>query len=78
MITIGQLARYAGVSTKTIRVYHDKGLLPEPDRDASGYRRYSAQDASALLKIRVLVEAGVPLARIRELLAATDGVQVRH
>ncbi len=43
MITIGQLARYAGVSTKTIRVYHDKGLLAEPDRDTSGYRRYTAQ-----------------------------------
>ncbi|MFJ1546391.1 MerR family DNA-binding transcriptional regulator [Streptomyces sp. NPDC088246] len=37
VITIGQLARYVGVSIKTIRVYHDKGLLPEPDRDASRY-----------------------------------------
>ncbi len=34
VITIGQLARYAGVSIKTIRVYHDKGLLAEPDVDA--------------------------------------------
>ncbi|MHB1434078.1 MAG: MerR family DNA-binding transcriptional regulator [Streptosporangiaceae bacterium] len=33
VITIGQLAGYVGVSTKTIRVYHNKGLLPEPDRD---------------------------------------------
>lgn len=72
MITIGQLARYVGVSTKTIRVYHDKGLLPEPDRDASGYRRYGAHDAIALIKIRTLAEAGVPLARIRNLRSATD------
>ncbi|WP_204041658.1 MerR family transcriptional regulator [Acrocarpospora phusangensis] len=72
MITIGQLARYAGVSTKTIRVYHDKGLLPEPDRDSSGYRRYTAQDAIDLIKIRTLAGAGVPLARIRELRAASD------
>lgn len=72
MITIGQLARYVGVSTKTIRVYHDKGLLPEPDRDASGYRRYGAADAIELIKIRTLTEAGVPLARIRDLRAATD------
>ncbi|WP_350276389.1 MerR family transcriptional regulator [Kribbella sp. HUAS MG21] len=64
MITIGQLARYVGVSTKTIRVYHAKGLLPEPPRDASGYRRYSAQDLVDLIKIRTLAEAGVPLARI--------------
>ncbi|MFF0291202.1 MerR family transcriptional regulator [Streptomyces sp. NPDC005262] len=72
MITIGQLARYVGVSTKTIRVYHDKGLLPDPDRDASGYRRYGANDAIDLIKIRTLAEAGVPLARIRELRSATD------
>ncbi len=72
VITIGQLARYVGVSTKTIRVYHDKGLLPEPDRDASGYRRYGARHAIDLIKIRTLAEAGVPLARIRDLRSATD------
>ena len=72
MITIGQLARYLGISNKTIRVYHDKGLLPEPDRDASGYRRYGANDAIDLIKIRTLAEAGVPLARIRDLRSATD------
>jgi DNA-binding transcriptional MerR regulator len=70
VITIGQLARYASVSTKTIRVYHDKGLLPEPGRDSSGYRRYTAQHAIDLIKIRTLAEAGVPLARIRDLKAA--------
>ncbi|AGP52011.1 MerR family transcriptional regulator [Streptomyces rapamycinicus] len=72
MITIGQLASYVGVSIKTVRVYHDKGLLPEPDRDASGYRRYGANDAIELIKIRTLAEAGVPLARIRDLRSATD------
>lgn len=72
VITIGQLAKHVGVSTKTIRVYHDKGLLPEPDRDASGYRRYGAGHAIDLIKIRTLAEAGVPLARIRDLRSATD------
>ena len=72
MITIGQLARYAACAIKTIRVYHDKGLLPEPDRDSSGYRRYTAQHAIDLIKIRTFAEAGVPLARIRELRAASD------
>ncbi|MCX5345545.1 MerR family transcriptional regulator [Streptomyces atratus] len=72
VITIGQLAGYVGVSIKTIRVYHDKGLLPEPDRDASGYRRYGANDAIDLIKVRTLAEAGVPLARIRDLRSATD------
>jgi DNA-binding transcriptional MerR regulator len=70
MITIGQLADYAGVTIRAVRHYHQRGLLDEPPRDSSGYRRYSAQHAIQLVKIKTLAEAGVPLARIRELLAA--------
>ena len=70
MITIGQLAVYAGVTIKAIRHYHQRGLLAEPLRDSSGYRRYRAEDATDLVKIKTLAEAGVPLARIKELLAA--------
>lgn len=70
MLTIGQLARHTGVPAKTVRFYHSVGLLPEPARDSSGYRRYTAADAIALLKIRALAEAGVPLAKIPALLTA--------
>src|SRR5215813_14639753 len=69
-ITIGQLADYAGVTIKAIRHYHKRGLLAEPPRDSSGYRRYSAQHAIDLVKIKTLADAGVPLARVKELLAA--------
>lgn len=72
MITIGQLARYAGVTIKAVRHYHRVGLLEEPRRDASGYRRYTAQDAIDLVKIRTLAGAGVPLARVKELLVAGE------
>ncbi|WP_433369451.1 MerR family transcriptional regulator [Actinoplanes sp. CA-142083] len=72
LITIGQLAAYAGVTIKAVRVYHDRGLLPEPPRDESGYRRYDAGHAIQLVKVKTLADAGVPLARIRELLAAGD------
>lgn len=74
MITIGQLADYAGVTIKAVRHYHKRGLLPEPPRDASGYRRYTTEDAIQLVKIKTLARAGVPLTRIKELLAA-DPVQ---
>jgi DNA-binding transcriptional MerR regulator len=70
MLTIGQLAGYAGVTIKAVRHYHQRGLLDEPPRDSSGYRRYNAQHAIDLVKIKTLAEAGVPLARIKELLAA--------
>ncbi|HTY72850.1 MAG TPA: MerR family transcriptional regulator [Actinomycetes bacterium] len=70
MLTIGQLASYAGVTTRTVRHYHQIGLLPEPDRDASGYRTYDAAAVVRLIRIRTLAEAGVPLARVRDLLDA--------
>jgi DNA-binding transcriptional MerR regulator len=70
MITIGQLADFAGVTIKAVRHYHQRGLLAEPPRDSSGYRRYTADHAIQLIKIRTLAEAGVPLARIKELLGA--------
>src|SRR5207245_1293938 len=69
-ITIGQLANSAGVTITAVRHYHQRGLLAEPPRDSSGYRRYSAEHAIDLIKIKTLAEAGVPLARIKELLAA--------
>lgn len=72
LLTIGRLAHYAGVTIKAVRVYHERGLLPEPPRDASGYRRYDAGHAIQLVKIKTLGEAGVPLARIKELLTADD------
>ena len=72
MLTISQLATYAGVTVRAVRHYHARGLLPEPDRDRSGYRRYDATDVVALIKIRTLADAGVPLSRVRDLLAADD------
>ncbi|MGW5237626.1 MerR family transcriptional regulator [Monashia sp. NPDC004114] len=70
MLTIGRLASYAGVTIRAVRHYHQVGLLPEPERDASGYRTYDAAAVVRLIRIRTLAEAGVPLARVRELLDA--------
>ncbi|MFE0422411.1 MerR family transcriptional regulator [Streptomyces sp. NPDC058953] len=72
MLTIGELASYAGVTVRTVRHYHAKGLLPEPERDHSGYRRYGGGAVVELIRIRTLAGAGVPLARVRELLSAGE------
>ena len=69
-LTIGQLAAYAGVTVRAVRHYHQIGLLPEPQRDASGYRRYGATAVVSLIKIRTLAEAGVPLSQIAQMLEA--------
>lgn len=71
MLTIGQVASYAGVTVRAVRHYHQIGLLPEPERDRSGYRSYDAATLVRLIRIRTLAEAGVPLARVQELLDAS-------
>ncbi len=70
MLTISQLAAYAGVTVRAVRHYHQIGLLPEPERDASGYRRYGALAVVTLIKIRALAAAGVPLSEIGQMLHA--------
>jgi DNA-binding transcriptional MerR regulator len=69
-LTIGQLAANVGVTVRAVRHYHALGLLAEPVRDPSGYRRYGAQAVVDLVRIKTLAEAGVPLARIGELIVA--------
>jgi DNA-binding transcriptional MerR regulator len=69
-LTIGQLAGYTGVTIRAVRHYHQLGVLAEPERDASGYRRYGAQSVIDLIRIKTLAAAGVPLVRVRELLDA--------
>lgn len=71
MLTISQLAAYAGVTVRAVRHYHAVGLMPEPARNVSGYRTYDASDVVRLIRIRTLAEAGVPLARVQDLLEAT-------
>jgi DNA-binding transcriptional MerR regulator len=72
VLTISQLASYAGVTVRAVRHYHAKGLLPEPQRDHSGYRRYDAAAVVELIRIRTLAEAGVPLSRVKDLLVADE------
>lgn len=70
MLTISQLASHAGVTVRAVRHYHQIGLLEEPERNRSGYRVYDAGAVVRLIRIRTLADAGVPLARVRELLEA--------
>src|SRR3954468_19644852 len=72
VLTIKQLADYVGVTVRAVRHYHARGLLPEPERDGSGYRRYDATAVVELIRIRTLADAGVPLSRVQELLTADE------
>ncbi|MTE18817.1 MerR family transcriptional regulator [Streptomyces sp. TRM43335] len=66
---IGELAALAGVTTRTVRHYHQLGLLPEPARRANGYREYGLRDAVLLARVRRLTELGLSLEEVRDVLA---------
>lgn len=69
-VTIGQAAAFAGITIKTVRHYHKLGLVDEPARDGSGYRRYGSAELLRLVQVKTLAAAGVPLADIGPLLAS--------
>ena len=70
-LTIGEVARRAGVNATTVRYYESLGVLPEPDR-VSGQRRYTVDVLRRLAIIDVAQRAGCSLDEIRELLVAAD------
>jgi DNA-binding transcriptional MerR regulator len=72
LLQIGEVAKLIGVSPKTIRYYHEVGLLAEPKRTEGGYRLYTAQDLLRLQRIRRLRSLGLPLERIKEILGEPD------
>ncbi|MFV1978869.1 MAG: heavy metal-responsive transcriptional regulator, partial [Myxococcota bacterium] len=67
-MTIGKLAKRAGVGVETIRFYERKGLLPEPPRRYSGYREYPESAIDRVRFIRRAKELGFTLREVGELL----------
>ncbi len=70
--TVSQLAAAAGISPDTVRYYEREGLLPPPQRTASGYRRFEASMLDRLAFISGCRNLGLTLADIKDLLAVRD------
>jgi MerR family mercuric resistance operon transcriptional regulator len=69
---IGQLAKRSGTKVETIRYYEKEGLLPEPVRELSGYRKYAERDLQRLTFISRGRALGFGLADIRDLMALEE------
>lgn len=67
-LTIGQLAKRAGISVETVRFYERKGLIADPPRSRSGYRQYASENLDRVRFIRRAKEVGFTLKEIQELL----------
>ncbi len=68
-LTIGAVARQAGLGIQTVRFYEREGLLEEPPRSTSGYRAYDEKAVPRLRFIKRAQELGFTLKEIRELIA---------
>ena len=67
-MTIGRLAKFAGVHLETIRYYQRRGLLAEPKRPTGGVRRYGADAIARLGFIRRAQDVGFTLDEVKALL----------
>ncbi len=67
-LTVGKLAKEAGINLETVRYYESIRLMPKPKRKDSGYRVYSENDLKRLLFIKRTKELGFTLKEIHELL----------
>ena len=72
-LTIGQVAKQAGVGVETVRFYERQGLLDEPPRRASGYRQYAQDVVPRIQFIRRARDLGFSLKEISELLSLRLG-----
>ncbi|GAB3957748.1 MerR family transcriptional regulator [Actinoallomurus acanthiterrae] len=68
--SISRVARMAGISSRTLRHYHDIGILVPADVSDNGYRWYGRGELLRLQRIMLLRELGMPLSDIA---AALDG-----
>ena len=74
-LRIGDAAALVGTTPKAIRLYHRRGLIAEPERDDSDYRRYRSADLVVLARIVRLRAVGLSLREIAPLLQADGGGQ---
>ncbi len=68
-ITIGQLVKITGLRTETIRFYERKNLIPNPSRNDSDYRLYTANDVRRIRFIKYAKRLGFSLSEINKLLS---------
>ena len=77
-LTIGQVARAAGVNVETIRYYQRRGLLDEPEKPLGGHRRYAASVARRVRFVKRAQQLGFTLQEVKGLLLLEDGQSCRE
>lgn len=77
-LTIGNLARAAGVGVETVRYYQRRGLVEEPSKPLGRHRRYAPEAARRIRFIKRAQQLGFTLEEVTSLLALEDGGSCRE
>jgi len=72
-LTIGTVAKAAGVNVETVRFYQRRQLLPEPDKPYGGIRRYAPSDIARVKFVKAAQRLGFSLDEVAGLLTLDDG-----
>jgi MerR family mercuric resistance operon transcriptional regulator len=72
-MTIGRLAKAAGVNVETIRYYQRRGLIAEPHKPQGGHRRYPMIVVEQMAFIRRAQQLGFSLNEVKSLLVLAEG-----
>jgi DNA-binding transcriptional MerR regulator len=72
-VRTGEVAQQAEVNTQTLRYYERRGLLPEPERTAAGYREYSMDAVRLVRFVKRAQQLGFTLNDVEELLHLAGG-----
>ena len=75
-LSVTKVAEVVGLTPRAVRYYHSIGLVPEPPRDGSGYRRYGGKEVIELVRVARLRALGMPLPQIAQRVGATDSPDV--
>jgi DNA-binding transcriptional MerR regulator len=67
-MTIGQVARHAGLSPRAVRFYEAEGILPHAQRTAGGYRLYAEHEVELLRFVAQLRHVGLSVADVRAII----------
>ena len=76
-MTIGRLAKAAGVNVETVRYYQRRGLLREPHKPPGGHRRYSPTVVGQINFIRRAQQLGFSLEEVKSLLELAEAKDCR-
>ena len=72
MLKIGELAKGAGITIRTLHHYHESGLVSPGERSQNGHRLYALRDVTRLQAVRILQQLGIPLSEIKGILSRKD------